>query len=121
MSNPFPVPVRAVQVSSGGGELPTWSATRREIVYGLEGQLMIALYAVEGARLKPRTPRPWPGGRYQTRGRVRMFDLHPDGERAVLALPVMSPSDTPHAAQFVLNFFDELRRLAPGMASTRSR
>jgi hypothetical protein len=48
-----------------------------------------------------------------------MFDLHPDGERAVLAL-AMTPADTPHAAQFVFNFFDELQRLAPGRASTRS-
>ena len=116
---PFPGPGPAVQVSSGGGELPTWSATRREIVYGLEGQLMIAPYEVEGARLLPKTPRLWPGGHYQTRGRVRMFDLHPDGERAVLAL-AMAPADTPHAAQFVFNFFDELQRLAPGRASMRS-
>ena len=34
---PFPGPGPAVPVSANGGELPAWSATRREIVYGLRG------------------------------------------------------------------------------------
>jgi Tol biopolymer transport system component len=111
---PFPGPGPAVQVSSGGGEFATWSTTRDEIVYGLEGQVMIAAYAVHGPRFTVETPRPWPGGRYQTRGRNRMFDLHPDGDHIVLALAAApAGSGTNAAAQFVFNFFEELRRIAP--------
>jgi hypothetical protein len=109
---PFPGPGPAVQVSTEGGELPTWSETRSEIVYGLDGQLMIAGYAVDRGRFTVQPPRPWPGGRYQTRGRTRMFDLHPDGRH--VALPLAPPAAVAvTTAQFVLNFVDTLRRLAP--------
>jgi hypothetical protein len=40
-----------------------------------------------------------------------MFDLHPDGERAVLAHDAAAAAKT--TAQFVFDFFDELRRMAP--------
>ncbi|MGH9421799.1 MAG: hypothetical protein ACRD3J_17605, partial [Thermoanaerobaculia bacterium] len=95
-------------------ELPAWSASGSEIVYGFDGHLMVVRYSVEGTRFSVQTPQPWPGGRYQTRGRTRMFDLHPDGDRVVLAPAAMPPSvGSTHTAQFVFNFFDELRRLAP--------
>jgi hypothetical protein len=83
---------------------------------------MVARYSVAGTRFSVQTPQPWPGGRYQTRGRTRMFDLHPDGERVVLAPAAMPPeTSSTHTAQFVFNFFDELRRLAPGTTSMRPR
>jgi hypothetical protein len=51
-----------------------------------------------------------------------MFDVHPDGERVVLARAKMPPDGgATRAAQFVFNFFDELRRLAPGTSSTEAR
>lgn len=119
---PFPGPGSAVQVSSEGGELPIWSLTRPEIVYGLEGQVMIAPFTVKGTRFVVETPRPWPGGRYQTRGRTRMFDLHPDGERLVLALAADSPrGGSKAAAQFVFNFFEDLRRMAPSSGHATPR
>jgi hypothetical protein len=84
------------------------------MVYGLEGQVMIAVYAVQGTRFTVETPRPWPGGRYQTRGRNRIFELHPDGDHLVLPLAAApAGSVTNAAAQFVFNFFEELRRIAP--------
>ena len=117
---PFPGPGPAVKVSAAGGEFPTWSTTRREIVYGQEGQVMIAPYGVQGARFTVETPRPWPGARYQTRGRNRMFDLHPDGDHVVLALAAaLAGSETTASARFVFNFFDELQRLAPVTSARR--
>jgi hypothetical protein len=60
------------------------------------------------------TPHVWTPGRYQTRGEVRMFDLHPDGERVALAPAAESPTGgRQDRAVFVFNFFDELRRLSP--------
>jgi len=110
---PFPGPGASVQVSSAGGELPVWSRTKDEIIYGLEGQLMVAPFTVQGTRFMVATPQPWPNGRYETRGRNRMFDLHPDGDRAVLALAAAKAVERPSTAQFIFNFFDELKRLAP--------
>ena len=119
---PFPGPGEAVKVSSAGGEFAAWSASKREIVYGLEGQVMIAAYAVHGARFTVETPRPWTGGRYQTRGRNRMFELHPDGDHLVLAVAAPpAGSGTTATAQFVFNFFEELRRVASVNLSARPR
>jgi hypothetical protein len=43
-----------------------------------------------------------------------MFDLHPDGKRVVLALSEDLPlQGKQNHLTMVLNFFDELRRLAP--------
>jgi len=98
--------------------MPTWSETTHGIVYGLEGQLMVAPYVVNGSRFEVKTPRLWEGGRYQTRGRNRMFDLHPDGQHALLAVAAQPSGDErTTTVQFVFNFFSELRRLAPGIAT----
>jgi Tol biopolymer transport system component len=110
---PFPGPGAAVKISAAGGEMPTWSRTRREILYGLDGQVMVVPYMVDGTRFVAGTPHPWAQARYQTRGRLRMFDLHPDGDHIVLADPMSNPGEPRRSVEFVFNFFDELRRLAP--------
>jgi hypothetical protein len=48
----------------------------------------------------------------------RIFDLHPDGKRVAVALPAQaSPEAGGDKVVVVLNFFDELRRLAPRKTS----
>ena len=39
---PFPGPGAKWKISTGGGKLPTWSRTKPEIFYGLNGQIMVA-------------------------------------------------------------------------------
>jgi hypothetical protein len=75
---------------------------------------MVAAFAVNGDSFRAETPRLWSEGRYQTRGSNRMFDLHPDGERFALA-PLVQPvfGTKPDKAVFIVNFFDELRRIVP--------
>lgn len=111
---PFPGPGGKWQISKGGGNLPTWSRSKRELLYGLDGRIMAASYTVEGDSLRVETPRLWTEGRYQTRGSRRRFDLHPDGERIALA-PDSPTSIGAKQDQVVLifNFFEELRRIAP--------
>ena len=49
-----------------------------------------------------------------TRGLIRMFDLHPDGERFALAPVEQAPGGAKQdTLTFIFNFFDELRRIAP--------
>jgi serine/threonine-protein kinase len=117
---PFPGPGDQLQISTDGGVLPTWSQTRRELLYSrFDGQIMVVNYSVAGASLKAEPPRPWPGARYNARSifanHSRDFDLHPDGNR--LALATVGAAPGPPVRRFpiniFLNFFDELRRIAP--------
>ncbi|HET9368745.1 MAG TPA: protein kinase, partial [Vicinamibacterales bacterium] len=110
---PYPGPGGKWQVSTGGGVLPSWSRTRPELLYGLDGQIMVVPYVARNGSFQAAAPAPWSPGRYAFRGPNRMFDLHPDGARVVLT-PPSPPVSAPPSDRIVLifNFFDELRRLA---------
>jgi Tol biopolymer transport system component len=111
---PFPASGAKWKISNAGGTVPTWSEKRREIYYGVNGQIMVVPYAVQGSEFVAGKPQLWSPGRYQTRGHRRMFDLHPDGLRFALASAADTPSGmTQDHVTFIFNFFDELRRLAP--------
>ena len=112
---PFPGPGGKWQISTDGGLNATWSRTRREIFYGsLDNRLMVASYTVEGDSFKADKPRVWSDRRFTFRPRNRAFDLHPDGERVVLAAaPKNESAMKQDKLVFIFNFFDELRRIAP--------
>ena len=99
------------RISTGGGTFPAWSRTRRELFYGLNGQIMVAAYTVEGDAFRAEKLRSLPNGRYLPAGPSRMFDLHPDGERFAIA-PAEEVTKRDRVV-FIMNFFDELRRIAP--------
>ncbi|CAN5852268.1 hypothetical protein BH24ACI5_BH24ACI5_10210 [soil metagenome] len=102
------------QISTGGGNFPTWSRTRRELFYGFRGQLMVAAYAVEGDAFRAEMPRAVPNGQYDDHNPARMFDLHPDGERFAVAPAAHREDGTKRdRVVVILNFFDELRRIGP--------
>ena len=69
---PFPGPGGKWLISTGGGSIPTWSRTKRELFYGLNGQIMVAPFAVEGDSFRAEKPRLWSDGRY------RDARAHPD-------------------------------------------
>jgi serine/threonine-protein kinase len=118
---PFPGPGVPTPISNGGGLFPTWSRTRHELLYStFDQRIMVVDYSVERDSFHAAPPRSWPEGRYQSKGisgpvRLRTFDLHPDGNRIGLApLGAATPSlDKLDRLTIVLNFFDELRRIAP--------
>lgn len=111
---PFPGPGGTWQISTRGGMNPTWSRTKHELFYAADGQIMVVDYAVDGDSFRAGKPRLLSDQRHQTRGPNRTFDLHPDGERFVLA-PAAPATNGPKLdrAVFQFNFFDELRRIAP--------
>ncbi|MDO8795193.1 MAG: protein kinase [Vicinamibacterales bacterium] len=109
---PYPGPGGKWQISTGGGNSPTWSRTKRELFYGVNGQIMVAPYAVEADSFRAEKPRLWSEGRYTARGN-RMFDLHPDGTRVALAPVAQTGGVKQDHVTFLFNFFDELRRIAP--------
>ena len=111
---PFPGPGGTWLISTGGGNLPTWSPTKPEILYNADGQIMVVGFTVNGGVFRAEKPRPWPGARHQTRGQNRLFDVHPDGDRLALAPAFQTPGySQPDNVVFFFNFFDELRRIAP--------
>jgi hypothetical protein len=83
---------------------------------------MAASFSVQGDTFRSEHPRRWAAGRATlvalTSGSGVRWDLHPDGERVVgivATQPVAATAPvTRNRVVLVLNFFDELRRLAPG-------
>jgi serine/threonine-protein kinase len=113
---PFPALNARWQLSNNSGWAPVFSRARPEIIYNdSDGSLMVAAFDGRGDAFRADKPRPWAEGRVAFRGPARMFDLHPDGNRVVLAA---APSRTaPESSQLdkivlVLNFFEDLRRIA---------
>jgi hypothetical protein len=113
---PFPGPGGKWQISTAGGFEPTWSRTRRELLYRApDNRIAVASYTVDGDSFKAEKPRLWSEQTIALRGGtdVRSFDLHPDGERLAVALPSGQPEEKLDKVTFIFNFFDELRRIAP--------
>ena len=110
---PFPGPGGTWGISTEGGITPTWSRTRRELLYrSPENQLMVAAYTASGNSFSAEKPRLWAEGYIGPQTGQRSFDLHPDGERVAVA-PELGSVDRPQdRLVFILNFFDELRRMA---------
>jgi len=110
---PFPGPGGIRQVSTAGGRLPTWSRSRRDLLYVVEdGGIMVAAYTVEGDLFRAEKPRVWSPGFAPVRGADRTYDLHPDGERVAVLKASGDEARRDHVT-LIQNFFDELRRIAP--------
>jgi len=116
---PFPGPGGKWQISTDGGQFPTWSRARHELLYGtVEQRIMVTVYSVEGDSFHAEPPRPWPEARYKSGelagSPVRRFDLHPDGDQlALTAFGETQATVKRDRLVFILNFLDELRRIAP--------
>jgi serine/threonine-protein kinase len=96
------------QISADGGTDPCWSPDGRTLFYVHRG----AVYSVSiasGERLTAGRPRML-FDEERVGGVLVAFDVHPDGERFVAVLGERRAS-TP--IEIVLNWFDEVRRLAP--------
>ena len=101
------------RISTDGGTHPTWSRARREFFYSTnDGQIMMVTTAVEGDAFHAGKPQRWSGTRFGARA-SRMFDLHPDGERFAVAPATRIEPGGRDRLTFLVNFFDELRRIAP--------
>jgi serine/threonine protein kinase len=107
------------QVSNGGGRDAAWSRRSAELLYfdTAQDRIMVASYAVSDGSFRADSPRPWSiirVGRPPART-GRMFDVHPDGERVVVA-----PAESQKADHMMLifDFFAHLARVAPGADGT---
>jgi serine/threonine-protein kinase len=111
---PFHSPGDRQQVTPAGGVDPTWSLTRREILYrSLDNHIMVASYAIEGDSFKAGKPQVWSETPVLAL-RNRSMDLHSDGERFAAASVSSVAGGVKHdKVVLIFNFYDELRRIAP--------
>jgi serine/threonine-protein kinase len=111
---PFPGPGGRSQISTGGGSTAIWSRARHELLYlAPDGRIMVVTYTAAADTFQAEKPRVWSETRIQVRPNLgASFDLHPDGERVAMA-PSTEVTAGPTHVTLILNFFDELRRVAP--------
>jgi serine/threonine-protein kinase len=116
---PFPGPGAKLPVSTGGGSHPTWSPAGDELFYIAGNRIMVVPFKAASGSLQFEKPRRWSDGEFNPRtgGPLpsRGFDLHPAGERFALTTAEVTAADKIDHVNMVLNFFDELRRLAPSV------
>jgi serine/threonine-protein kinase len=107
------------QISRDGGTNPVWSRDGLRLFFqGLENQLMVVDVSMTGGAVIAGPPQRWADWRLadaDVRYRIRDFDPAPDGRSMLVLEPAANASSAePRAAATLLvNFFDELRRLAP--------
>jgi serine/threonine-protein kinase len=113
---PFPGPGGKWQISTAAADDPMWSRTSREVFFAAPDlQLMVAAYSVDGDSFRADKPKVVSETRFTTRPRPPSRDIaiHPDGQRfAIAPLPESQTTARLDKVVFVLNFFDELRRIA---------
>ena len=111
---PFQGPGGRSQISTGGGINAVWSRARHELLYlAPDGRIMVVPYTAAGDAFQAEKPRVWSETPIQVRPLTgASFDLHPDGERVVMA-PLTEATAGPTHVTLIFNFFDQLRRLAP--------
>jgi serine/threonine-protein kinase len=111
---PYPGPGGQWQISTAGGGYPSWSRTRTELLYSVNGSIMVVPYSVDGNSFRPESPRLWATGRYvSNRGNNRVWDLHPDGNRFVAAPPAEADEAKRDTVVLVSDFFKDVSRTAP--------
>ncbi|MBI3404317.1 MAG: PD40 domain-containing protein [Acidobacteria bacterium] len=112
---PFPGPGGRIPISNDGGEMPKWSNDEKEIIYFRTGRF----YRVP-VKLQPKLEvgkaeflfeAPWFSA-YTSFQMVLNYDLMPDG-RHLLMSKSQSQAGTIQELQIVLNWFEELKRMAP--------
>ncbi|MCG6927177.1 MAG: protein kinase, partial [Acidobacteria bacterium] len=103
------------QISGDGGSEPVWSRGGRELLYRNGDRFMVVDTDTE-ADFKSGKPRMLFEGRYATNVTgTRNYDITPDGENLLLVALSEDGGEeaAPRRIHVVLNWFEELKRLAP--------
>jgi len=103
-------------ISNGGGTMPRWARNGRELFYRTEdSRIMVATYSARGDTFVADKPRLWSDKRLASTGLTPNLDLAPDGKRFAVLMPPggTEATDVQRHVMLLMNFFDELRRIAP--------
>jgi len=111
---PFPGPGGKSQVSTAGGAMPRWNRNGRELFY-LNGTKMMAVEVTTTPAFSASAPVPlFDIPPYSNPSAGTPYDVAPDGKRFVMLKDGgASNGQDELKLRVVLNWFEELRRLAP--------
>jgi serine/threonine-protein kinase len=113
----YPGATQRQQISTDGGVEPAWSRDGREFFYVTGGNTKVRLMGAPFDRDTGRvigTPHVVIQGPYQVCSPMRCYDVAPDGQHFVMVKqPAVSDDPVNTQMALVLNWFDELKRLAP--------
>jgi serine/threonine-protein kinase len=99
------------QISTGGGEEPRWSHDGRELYYR-NGNLFMSVAISTRPSFQAGTPTNLFGGIFDLRTNTGItYDVDPKGNRFLMIRP--AEESTAPSVMIVVNWFEELRRLAP--------
>jgi serine/threonine-protein kinase len=106
---PYPGPGPQVRISTEGGTQPVWSRDGKELFYRCGSKMMVASIITE-PEFKVTSSEVLFEGRYLMFGAFHNYDVAPDGRFLMIQ---ESGESTPPYIHLVLNWFEELKRLAP--------
>jgi Tol biopolymer transport system component len=110
---PYPGPGAKWQISTDGGMEPRWSSNGRELVYRNVHKVM-AVDVTAQPTFSAGKPRMLFEEQYvQPSIATRTLDVSADGQRFLMLKPVGQEQATPSQINVVLNWTEELKRLAP--------
>jgi serine/threonine-protein kinase len=99
------------RISTGGGEEPRWSPDGRELYYR-NGNLFMSVAISTKGSFQASAPTNLFGGIFDLRTNTGItYDVDPKGSRFLMIRP--AEESTAPSVMIVLNWFEELRRLAP--------
>jgi serine/threonine-protein kinase len=107
---PFPGPGTRTPISSDGGTAPLWSRDGRELFFARENTLF-SVPVVPGSTFTTGATRRVFSGPYDFEVIYQNYDVAPDGRHFVI--PGSRVDSSPRQLELVLNWFEELTRLAP--------
>jgi Tol biopolymer transport system component len=107
---PFPGPGSRTQVSIDGGTAPVWSRDGRELFFAKEGALFATSVTLSGVFTSGPVRRLF-SGPYSFDEVAVNYDAAPDGQHFLV--PRSRIDSAPRQLELVLNWFDEVNRLAP--------
>ena len=113
---PFPGPGGKWRISTEGGGFPHWSVATHELLFvdPAHHKVMVAPYAVVGDSFRADRPQLWsPTSVHDLIGNYT-YDVHPDGKRLAVEAAQDQETVVQNKVVFVFNFFDYLRKIAPG-------
>jgi serine/threonine protein kinase/Tol biopolymer transport system component len=102
-------------ISTNGGNAPVWSPDGRELFYQIGNTIMAAPAQADGINFVSGTPTVLFSGLFASPVGTRHFDVSRDGRRFIMSkevTPTLPPSERSQLT-VVLNWFEELRQLAP--------
>ncbi len=112
----FPHGAAKRQVSTDPGGYPAWSRNGRQLFFlylGPDRQIKTVSYSASRDTFVAETPRIFPT-KIAHFGTTRSYDPAPDGKRVVALTAAEDAPEGDSRLEFLLNFFDELRRRVPG-------